>query len=82
MLKISAAALFATLCFVGTASAHGSGAAESMPHTNYTDMPSYSPRLTAPARLFKTRHERWQQGFSRRCGHHKYSNLSVCRPTR
>jgi hypothetical protein len=79
MLKISAAVLFATLYFVGAASAHGGGGAEPMPQTNYTDMPSYSPQRMAPARLLKSRHVRWQQGLAR-CGHRNYSE--VCGPTR
>ena len=81
MLKISAAVLFATLYFVGEASAHGGGAAEP-PHTNYTDMPSYSPQRMAPARLLRSRHVRWQQGFARGCGHRKYPALGGCGPTR
>lgn len=82
MLKIGATAVFATLCFVGAASAHGGGAAEPMPHTNFTDMPSYSPQRMAPAGLLKSRHVRWQQGFARGCGHRKHSDLDVCGPTR
>lgn len=82
MLKTGVAVVFATLCFVGAASARGGGGAEPMPQTNFTDMPSYSPQRTAPARLLKTRHERWQQGFARGCGHRKYSYLDVCGPTR
>jgi hypothetical protein len=82
MLKTGAAVVFATLCFVGAASAHGGGAAEPMPLTNYTDMPSYSPQRMPPARLLKSRHVRWQQGFARGCGHRKYLDLGVCGPTR
>jgi len=41
MVKIFAAALFATFAWAGAAAA--GGGAEPMPGTNYTDMPPYRP---------------------------------------
>ncbi len=65
MLKICAAALLATLCCTGAASAHGGGGAEPMPTTNFTDMPSYTPRRITPVQLPKAKHGHRQQGFAR-----------------
>jgi hypothetical protein len=67
MLKLCTAALLASLCSVGVASAHsgGGGGFEPMPLTNFTDMPRYSPQRIAPVWLLKRRHVRWQQqGFT------------------
>jgi hypothetical protein len=50
MSKTFAAVLVAALAFAGAASARGGGPAEPMPGTNFTDMPSYSPRPIVPAR--------------------------------
>lgn len=63
MLKISAAALLATLCCAGAANARGGGGVEPMPGTNFTDMPSYSPQTMTPVRLHKTKHRHWQRGL-------------------
>jgi hypothetical protein len=82
MLKICAAVFFATLCYVGAASAHGGGAAEPMPMTNFTDMPNYSPQRIAPVWMPDGRPVRWRQGFARGCGHRKYFDPGVCGPTR
>ena len=44
-MKTLAAVMLATLLVAGTASARGGGGAMgSMPGTNYTDMPTYSPK--------------------------------------
>ncbi len=51
MLKIFSAVLFVTATYGTAASAHGGGGAESMPGTNYTDMPAYRPHLVAPPSL-------------------------------
>ncbi len=64
MLKLCTAALLASWCCIGAASAHSGGGAEPMPGTNFTDMPRYSPQRIAPAWLLKARHGRWQQGFA------------------
>ena len=65
MLKMSAAILLATLCYVGAANAHGGGGAAPMPSTNFTDMPSYSPQRMTPVRLPRTKHGHRQQGVAR-----------------
>ena len=51
MLKIFCVVLLVTATYCTTASAHGGGGAESMPGTNYTDMPAYRPHLVAPPPL-------------------------------
>ena len=48
MLKIFAAVLLAALAYAGPASAHGGGPAETMPATNFTDMPDYRPKPVPP----------------------------------
>ena len=65
MLKICAAALLAILCCTGAASAHGGGAAEAMPSTNFTEMPNYSPQRMSPVRVPPAKRGRWRQGFAR-----------------
>jgi len=67
MLKIFASILFVATVYAGPASAHGGGPAETMPLTNYTDMPSYRPKAFAPCvRSARTcEHVQWHQGFSR-----------------
>jgi hypothetical protein len=49
MLKIFSAVLLVTAAHVAIANAHGG--AESMPGTNYTDMPAFSPHPVAPPSL-------------------------------
>lgn len=49
MLKVFYAVLLATATYCATAGAHGGGGAESMPGTNYTDMPAYRPHAVAPS---------------------------------
>ncbi len=63
MLKILAAALLATLICVGAADARGAGPAETMPGTNFTDMPSYRAKPAEPlGRIKHTRkHGQWRQ---------------------
>jgi hypothetical protein len=51
MLKIFSAVLLVAATYGATASAHGGCGAESMPGTNYTDMPAYRPHLVAPPSL-------------------------------
>jgi PBP1b-binding outer membrane lipoprotein LpoB len=51
MLKIFSAVLLVTAIYGGCANAHGGGGAESMPGTNYTDMPAFSPHPVAPPSL-------------------------------
>jgi hypothetical protein len=63
MLKICVAALLATLCCTGAATARGG--AEPMPGTNFMDMPRYTPQRMTPARLPKAKHGHWQQGLAR-----------------
>ena len=68
MLKILAAALLATLICAGAADARGGGPAETMPGTNFTDMPSYRAKPAEPlGRIKHTRkHGQWRQQFSSR----------------
>jgi hypothetical protein len=63
MLKIFAAALLATSIFAGPAHAHGGGA-ETMPGTNFTDLPSYHPKPLA-WRKIPHKPARWHQGTVR-----------------
>jgi hypothetical protein len=68
MLKLCMAALLASLCCIGAASAHsgGGGGFEPIPRTSYADLPPYWPqRIVVPVRPFNARHLRWQrQGFA------------------
>ena len=48
MLKIFSAVVLATFIYSGAADAHGGGPVETMPGTNYTDMPDYRPRSVTP----------------------------------
>jgi len=48
MLKIFCAGVLAASIYGGAANAHGGGPAETMPGTNYTDMPGYYPRSVGP----------------------------------
>jgi hypothetical protein len=50
MSKTFAVVLVAALVFAGAASAGGGSPAEPMPGTNFTDIPSYSPRPIVPAK--------------------------------
>jgi hypothetical protein len=51
---IGAAIVLATTVYVGAASAAG-GAAEPMPMTNFTDMPSYHPKPVAASQMGQVR---------------------------
>jgi hypothetical protein len=66
MLKIFAAILLAASAYAELASAHGGGPAESMPATNFTDMPDYRPKPVAPCLLVKhvCKHVHWRQNSS------------------
>jgi hypothetical protein len=68
MLKILAAVLFATSIYAGPAGAHGGGGAETMPGTNFTDMPSYRPRPAKPQVWIKPAraHVQWLRRASHR----------------
>ena len=67
MLKIFGAILLASVIGSAAAYAHGGGPAESMPLTNYTDMPDYRPRPLVPCARSKhaCSRVRWHQGVSR-----------------
>jgi hypothetical protein len=57
-LKIIAAALALTLLPAGVATAHGGGAAMTMPTVSYSDLPPYHPRPVC--------------GPRHGCGHHRF----------
>ncbi len=65
MLKILAAVIFAAWIYAGPASAHGGGPAETMPLTNFTDLPDYRPKPVAPCARSKhaCKHVGWRQNF-------------------
>ena len=67
MLRKLAVVLLAVSTFAGVASAHGGGPAESMPGTNFTDMPSYPGKPAEQLRRIKKLHKnvRWHQGPTR-----------------
>ncbi len=67
MLKIFAAVLLAALAYAGPASAHGGGRAETMPATNFTDMPDYRPKPVPPYVRVKQgcKQVHWRQGSFR-----------------
>jgi hypothetical protein len=67
MSKIFAAVLLATSIYAGPVSARGGDPAESMPGTNFTDMPSYQPKPVAPHVWIKhtRKHVGWRQGYRR-----------------
>jgi hypothetical protein len=62
MLKIFAAVLLATSMYAGAANARGGGA-ETMPATNFTDLPPYRPQLAKPRVWIRPAHNhvRWHQ---------------------
>jgi hypothetical protein len=66
MLRIFAVVLFMTTAYCGAAYARGGGA-ESMPMTNFTDLPDYRPKVVAPCQRGKHMcdHARWHQSISR-----------------
>jgi hypothetical protein len=45
LFKMFAAVLLTTSVYVGAASAHGGGPAETMPGISFPDLPSYQPAL-------------------------------------
>ncbi len=67
MLRELAVVLLAVSTFAGVASAHGGGPAESMPGTNFTDMPSYPSKPAEQIKRIKKVHKnvRWHQGPTR-----------------
>jgi len=67
MLKILAAILLAMSIYAGSANARGGGGAETMPGTNYTDMPDYRPKPVERRRRLKpmSKHGHRLQGSAR-----------------
>ena len=67
MLKIFTAVLLATAACAGAASARGGGPAETMPGTNFTDMPSYHPKPDECLKRVKCsgKHARWHRSPAR-----------------
>jgi hypothetical protein len=63
MLKIFTAVLLATVACAGAASARGGGPAETMPGTNFTDMPRYHPKPVECLKRVKCmgKHARWHR---------------------
>jgi hypothetical protein len=59
--------LLAVCTFAGVAGAHGGGPAESMPSTNFTDMPSYPSKPAEQLKRIKKPHQnvRRHQGPTR-----------------
>jgi len=53
MLKIFCAVVLANSIYGGAANARGGGPAESMPETNFTDLPDYRPKPLAPHMAIK-----------------------------
>ncbi len=68
MLKTFTFVLLATSIYAGPVSARGGGGAETMPATNFSDMPSYRPGPAKPRVWIKhaRNHVRWRQSSSRR----------------
>jgi hypothetical protein len=64
MLRKLAIVLLAVSTFAGVASAHGGGPAESMPGTNFTDMPSYPGKPAEQLKRIKKLHKNagWHRG--------------------
>jgi hypothetical protein len=62
MLKTFAAVLLATSIYSGFAAARGGGA-ETIPGTDYTDMPDYRPRPAKPRVWIKhvRKHDQWRR---------------------
>ncbi len=67
MLKSFAAVLLATSTFA-TTSARGGGPAETMPGTNFTDMPSYPAKPVEPLRRIKHTREHIRNHIVVVCG--------------
>jgi hypothetical protein len=67
MWKIFIAVLLATAACAGAASARGGGPAETMPGTNFTDMPRYHPKPVECLKQAKCagKHVRWHRSFAR-----------------
>jgi len=67
MLRKLAVVLLAVSTFAGVASARGGGPAQTMPGTNFTDMPSYPIKSAEQLRRIKKLHKnvRWHQGPTR-----------------
>jgi hypothetical protein len=67
LLKIFATVFLATAAYAGAANAHGGGPAETMPSTNFTDMPSYHPKPAECPKRVKCmgKHARWHRSSAR-----------------
>jgi len=65
LLKIFTIVLLATAACAGAANARGGGGAETMPLTNYTDMPSYHPRPVACLRIKCGKRAHWHRSPAR-----------------
>jgi len=60
MMKVFVVVLLAISAGAGAAYARGGGAAEPMPQTSFTDLPSYHPfDPSQPLRRHARRHARW-----------------------
>ena len=67
LLKIFTTVFLATVVYAGAASARGGGPAETMPGTNFTDMPSYHPKPVECLKRVKCagKHARWHRSSAR-----------------
>ena len=71
LLKIFTTVLLATAIYAGPTTAHGGGGAETIPGTNYTDMPSYHPQPVDCLRWASCggKHLRWHRTPARKDQH-------------